>query len=130
MAAYTEMNESELVMKKLHNQQTNRGRKILISQIIENPKNPNLVSVNDAILHQNRLEDFNQNIEEFDNCTNHQQNRRAHNETINSSNMVMNQRDRQNVRDFLSANHSGVGRTGLELDGFSELNGQPCLKIN
>jgi len=49
----------------------NRGRKILVSQILENPKNPNLVSANNAIIHQIRLEDFKQNIEEFDNCTNH-----------------------------------------------------------
>lgn len=87
------------------------------------------MSANNAIIHQIRLEDFKQNIEEFDNCTNHQQNRRAHNETINSSNLVMNQRDRQNVRDFLSANHSGVGRTGLELDGLSELNGHDGVNI-
>jgi hypothetical protein len=31
------------------------------------------------------------------------------NETINSSNLVMNHRDRQNIKEFLSANHSQMG---------------------
>lgn len=30
-AAYGEMNESELILKKMYNQQSNRGNKILIS---------------------------------------------------------------------------------------------------
>lgn len=41
---------------------------------------------------------------------------RACNETINSSNLVMNHRDRQNIKDFLSAHHSGVGLAALDLD--------------
>jgi len=41
------------------------------------------------------------------------QNQRAHNETINSSNLVLNHRDRQNIKEFLSAHHSGVGLGGL-----------------
>lgn len=127
---YAIMNESELVMKKLYNQQSNRGRKILISQIIENSKNQNIVSASYAIQHQHRLENFNQNLDQFENSTNHHQNRRAHNETVNSSNLVMNQRDRQNIRDFLSANHSAAGNAGLDLDALSDLNAQNCLIIN
>ena len=41
---------------------------------------------------------------------------RAHNETINSSNLVMNNRDRANVQDFLSAQTSGAGIVQRPID--------------
>lgn len=41
---------------------------------------------------------------------------RAHNETINSSNLVMNNRDRANVQDFLSAQTSGAGNIKRQID--------------
>ena len=60
------------------------------------------------------------------------QRQRAHDETINSSNLVLNHRDRQNIKEFLSAHHSGMGLGGLELDSHNqnEDGGHQDLRVN
>ena len=61
------------------------------------------------------------------------QQQRAHNETINSSNLVLNHRDRQNIREFLSAHHSGVGiggLGGLEFDFNQQIEDEQLQDLN
>lgn len=76
----------------------NGEEKVLISQIIENVKNPNCMSINEALFYQR------DDLEE--------KRKGAHDETIMSSNLVMNHRDRQNIKEFLSAHYSGLGMEG------------------
>jgi acid phosphatase family membrane protein YuiD len=72
-----------------------KQNKNVISQIFENEKKSNFMSINEVLQHN-----FNEVLEGS---------KLGQNETINSSNLVMNQRDRQNIKEFLSANHSQMG---------------------
>jgi hypothetical protein len=57
------------------------------------------MSVNDTMAQYKRQQDFNNNLDNFK--TGDLQVLWAHNETINSSNLVMNNMDRANVKDFI-----------------------------
>ena len=74
------------------------------------------MSINEAQFYQNKESNFQGNFEGFEQDALGEKRRGAHDETITSSNLVMNHRDRQNIKEFLSAHHSGGGLGGLGLN--------------